>query len=105
MNGRQFYFRASGNPLAQFLSLLVLGVVAVAAVVMGAFLLLAFLGLAAIGVVVLSIRGWWIRRKLRQQPPGEGGPGGPGAAQGTHLIEGEYIVIETDAKRRDREEP
>lgn len=95
MNGRQFTFGASGNPLVQVVSLLVFGVFAVAAVIMGAFVLLAFLGVAIIGFVVLSVRGWWLRRKLRgraapfaaERPP----PGG--VERGARLIEAEYVVV------------
>ena len=94
MDGRQLGFNPSGNPLAQILSLLALGVVIVGAVIMGAFVLLAFLGVAAIGFVVFAIRGWWLRRKLRGRGP-EGD--GPGPAKGVRYIEGEYEVVDADA--------
>jgi hypothetical protein len=97
MDGRQLGFNAS-NPIAQILSLLVLGVVIVAAVIMGAFVLLAFLGVAAIGFMVFAIRGWWLRRKLKGRGPDGGGPGRP--AKGVRYIEGEYEVVDADAERR-----
>ena len=108
MNGRLFSFGSSGNPLAQILSLLVLGVVIVGAVIMGAFVLVALLGLAIVGFAVLSVRGWWLRRKLRVQGrgPDDGGPGRP--AKGIRYIEGEYEVVDADAdaaRRRSSERP
>jgi hypothetical protein len=51
MDGRHFRFNAS-NPIAQLLSVLVLGVVIVGAVIMGAFVLLAYNVHAGIGVYV-----------------------------------------------------
>ena len=95
MDGRQLGFNASGNPIAQVLSVLALGVVIVGAVIMGAFVLLAFLGVAAIGFIVFAIRVWWLRRKLRGRGPDSGGPGRP--AKGIRYIEGEYEVVDADA--------
>ena len=56
MNGRQFTFGISGRPLAQFLAMIVMGVVLVTAVLMGAFVLLALLGVFVIGYVAFRIR-------------------------------------------------
>ena len=95
MHGRQLGFNASGNPLAQILSVLALGAVVVGAVIMGAFMLLAFLGVAVIGFVVFVVRGWWLRRKMRGRGPDGGGPGRP--AKGIRYIEGEYEVLDADA--------
>jgi len=99
MNGRQFSFGTSGNPLVQILSMLVFGVLVIGAVIMGAFVLLAFLGLAAVAVVVFAIRGWWLRRKLRGSDPFGGEPG---PAKSVPYIEGEYKVIDADADARRR---
>jgi hypothetical protein len=95
MQGRQLGFNASGNPLIQIVSLLALGIVIVGAVIMGAFVLLAFLGVAAVGFIVLAVRGWWLRRKLRGGGPRGDGPGRP--AKGVRYIEGEYEVLDADA--------
>ena len=119
MNGRQFTFGASGNPLVQILSLVVFALVVVGAVIMGTFVLLTFLGLATIGFVVFTIRVWWLRRKLKGSgrlhdgPPGPASAGGwpnggaqqPGPGHTARLIEGEYEVVDTDADadRRDGE--
>ena len=102
MNGRYFSFGASGNPLAQILSLVVFGVLLVAAVIMGAFVLLTLLGIAVIGFLAFSIRGWWLRRKhgggRGPNGRGPGGSGGPGeAAKSIRYIEAEYEIVDGDA--------
>ncbi len=94
MSGRLYGYRAGPNPLLQLAALLVLGLVLIGAVVMGAVLLALFLGLAAIGAIVFSVRLWWLRRKLRRNPPPHG------AARG-ELIEAEYhVVAEHKVERR-----
>ena len=109
MNGRQFTFGASGSPLLQALSLLVFGVLLIGAVIMGAVVLTVLLGLAVITALVFSVRLWWMHRKLRGRSPFSGGsqqPGpDPGPAKGARLIEGEYEVIETDARADERRRP
>ena len=104
MNGRQFSFGSSGGLLAQIVALAVFGVAAVFAVVMGAFVLVALLILGMVGLVVLSVRGWWLRRKLRGRFGG-GEPPPSRQARGQRLIEAEYVVVETesDEERRRRE--
>jgi hypothetical protein len=105
MNGRQFSFKASGNPLVQVLSVLVVGVALIGAVIMGAVILAVVLGLAAIAAAVFSVRVWWLRRKLRASGGGDGGPHAD-APSDPRLIEGEYTVLEErDVRaRRDRSE-
>ena len=98
MNGRQFSFGTSGNPLLQALSLLVFGVLLVGAVIMGAVVFAALLGLAVVAALALSVRGWWLRRTLRGRGPFDGGPEPPGQAKGARLIEGEYEIIDADGK-------
>jgi hypothetical protein len=105
MNGRQFSFGTSGNPLLQVLSLLVFGVLLVGAVIMGAVVLTVLLGFTVIVGLVFSVRLWWVRRKLRGRGPFDGGPQPPGAANDAHLIEGEYEVIDTDADATERHRP
>jgi hypothetical protein len=102
MNGRQFTFGTSGRPLAQFLAMIVMGVVLVTAVLMGAFVLLTLLGVFVIGYVAFTIRTWWRMRRLRGRGPVGSGPE-PGPAKGIRYIDGEYEVIEADADapRRD----
>ena len=95
MNGRQFTFQSSGNPLVQALSVLVFAVLLVGAVIMGAVVLAALVGFGVIAAAVFYARMWWLKRKLRGRVP----PGPDGAPQGastrrTRLIEAEYEVIE-----------
>jgi len=96
MNGRQFTFGTTGRPLAQFLAMIVMGVVLVTAVLMGAFVLLVLLGVFVIGYVAFRIRIWWRLRKSPPQGPFGSGPE-PGPAKGIRYIDGEYEVIEADA--------
>jgi hypothetical protein len=96
MSGRSFSFGNSGHPLAQALSLVVLGVVLVGAVIMGVFVLMALLGLGVLGFLGYKLRGWWLNRGAGSSPDGRGpGPGRP--AKGIRYIEGEYEVLDADA--------
>jgi membrane protein implicated in regulation of membrane protease activity len=106
MNGRPFSIGASSNPLVQILSLVVFAVIVAGAVIMGAFVLLAFVGVAAIAVVVLSVRSWWLKRKLRSSSAPFGDD--PKPVKGVRYIEGEFKVIDSDAeakRRRSNEDP
>ncbi len=108
MNGRVFSFGTSGNPLTQILSLLVFAVLLVGALIMGAVVIALVLGLALIGSLVFAVRIWWLKRKLRGQPPFQGDAEPPGPAKGARLIEGEYEVLREDdaqaeAERRRRQ--
>jgi hypothetical protein len=98
MNGRPFSIGASSNPLVQILSLVVFAVIVVGAVIMGAFVLLAFVGFAAVAVLVFAVRGWWLKRKLRNSSSPFGDE--PSSVKNVGYIEGEYKVIDSDAKRR-----
>jgi hypothetical protein len=95
MTGRQPAFGISGHPVAQFLSMVVLGVVLVGALIMGAFAFLALLAVFAVAYAVLRVRAWW-RGRTRRGGPFDGGSG-PGPAKGARYIEGEFEVIEADA--------
>lgn len=96
MNGRQFTFQTSSNPLVQVLSLLVFAVLLVGAVIMGAVVLAALIGFGIIAAAVFYARLWWLRRKLRgRAPPGAGAQSEQGSsARRARLIEAEYEVIE-----------
>lgn len=98
MNGRVFSFGSSGNPLVQILSMLVFGVLLVAALIAGAVVIAVLFGLAAIFAAVLAVRVWWARRRRGSPPPADYGYQAewpePGAApQKKRLIEGEYVVV------------
>jgi hypothetical protein len=95
MNGRQFTFQTSGNPLVQALSVLVFGVLLVGAVIMGAVVLAALVGFGIIAAAVFYARLWWLKRKLRgRAPPGAGPQPQGSSARRARLIEAEYEVIE-----------
>jgi membrane protein implicated in regulation of membrane protease activity len=98
MNGRQFSFKPSGNPLVQALSVIVFGVLLVGAIIMGAFVLAALVGVGLIAFAVLAVRVWWFRRKLRNRAPSEASRG----PQGERLIEAEYEVLDVERRERDR---
>jgi hypothetical protein len=99
MNGRQIPFGIPSHPVAQFLAMIVMGVVLVGALVMGAFVLVALLGLFVIGYIVFAVRAWWRRRTSGGRGPSDGVGGEPqsGPAKGVRYIEGEYEVISADA--------
>lgn len=106
MNGRQFTFQTSSNPLVQVLSLLVFGVLLVGAVIMGAVVLAAIVGFGIIAATVFYARLWWLRRKLRGRAQPDAGPHPQGStARRARLIEAEYEVIEGerpgDKRRRE----
>jgi uncharacterized iron-regulated membrane protein len=106
MNGRQFTFQTSSNPLVQALSLLVFGVLLVGAVIMGAVVLAAIVGFGIIAAAVFYARLWWLKRKLRgRAPPGAGTQQQGSTVRRARLIEAEYEVIEGerpgDKRRRE----
>jgi len=99
MNPRQSVYGISGGPLAQALSVLVFGVLLVAAFVMGAVLLAVLAGLGLLAWLVFSVRLWWLRRKLGPSARAAGGDEpAPPAGQ---LIEAEYTVLGERDPRRD----
>jgi hypothetical protein len=96
MTGRLSSFSISGHPVGQFLAMIVMGIVLVAAVFMGAVVFLFLLGLFAIGYSAFWLRAWWRWRTARNRGPSDGGPA-PDSAKGIGYIEGEYEVVEADA--------
>jgi len=82
MNERLQAIGMSRNPIVQVISLIVVGLALIVAVLMGAVILAAVFGLAMLGAIVIAIRVWWLRRKLRHAQP-----------TGGALIEAEYKVV------------
>jgi hypothetical protein len=109
---------AARHPVAQFLSLLVIGAAVVGVVLMGAFILSFLIGAAMLAAAVLAARIWWFRRKLRSAAA-RAAASGSGASRGAdaerehvrdsrdrhgRLIDAEYTIVrERDAGRRGRE--
>ena len=92
---------ASGHPLAQLLSLLVLGAAVVGVVLMGAFVLSFLIGAALLATAVFATRLWWLRFKLRR---GARQRERVGANRHGRLIEAEYTIVEErEARRRRRQ--
>jgi membrane protein implicated in regulation of membrane protease activity len=89
MSGRVYSLAGSRNPIVQVLTLIVAGFALIVAALMGAVILAVVFGLAMIAAIVLVVRVWWLRRKLRRAGP-----------QGNAVIETEYRVVH---ERRVRE--
>lgn len=97
-----------GGPgiVARILLGMLAAIMLVAAAFLGAIFFLAALGFFAVGMLVLAVRIWWARRQLeqaikrgeapdpRQQRPAPGGR--------ADVIEGEYLVVDEEALRRER---
>jgi len=94
MNGRQSAFRVSGHPVAQFLSMIVLGVFLVGAVIMEEYAIVALLALFAAGYAAFRVRAWWRGLGLGRTGPFHSGPEPDKSAR---YIEGEYELVEADA--------
>jgi hypothetical protein len=78
------------NPFTRILGFAVGLLVLTAAVIVGGVVLAAVIGLAVFASLAISLRVWWLRRKLRQAVArGEVAP-----VRGDRIIETEYHVIE-----------
>jgi membrane protein implicated in regulation of membrane protease activity len=93
------YPRAA-NPFVQIASLLVFAVLMIGAVFVGAVILSLLLGAGALLALILSIRSWWLRRRLRETGRRPGPP--EGGARPGQVIDVSYTVVEERAERRSR---
>lgn len=90
----------AGGPIASALVILVGSLVIAASLVVGFFAFVILGTLLMIVAAVVSIRLWWLRRKLARDPAFRARHGERPAGT-TQTIEGEYrVVIEDDAGRR-----
>jgi len=85
----------AGNPIANVL-VVIAGALAIgASIVLGFFAFLVLGGIVLVLGAIISLRVWWFKRKLRNQP-GMGQRQDPGPPGG--VIEGEYHVVKGDEK-------
>jgi hypothetical protein len=86
-----------GNPLTQILYMIGGAVLLIGAVVMGAVILAFVIGFALILGLVLWVRVWWLRRKLRPSPGQRVDRGndrsGSAGDGGVEITEVEYHVV------------
>jgi len=89
-----------GNPIANAITIILGVLTLVVAFAFGFVLLTGFLIVAAVFVSFISLRLWWLSRKLRREGADEFSvredPGHRGAVQG-YVIDAEYRVLEEDA--------
>lgn len=93
-----------GNPLTRLLAGLVGVLALVGAVFFGLFVFAAAIGIGLVGWAVLSLRMWWIRRKLRAAGVRPQDPFGPAAGPGAgpdgrrDAIDAEYEVVSRESR-------
>jgi len=84
----------AGNPIANAL-VVVAGVLAIAAsIVLGFFAFLALGAIIFVTAVIIGVRVWWLKRRMRLHPGNR--PGTAGRASHESVIEGEYRVVHKD---------
>jgi len=99
---QQFRYRQfqAGNPLANILVVIV-GILFISlALTLGFFVFLGIAGLVLFMGVVMTIRGWWYRRKFRATQ-GDEAPDQTRVHETHQIIEGEYQEVRTRQKTRD----
>ena len=96
MTGRLSSFSISGHPIGQFLAMIVMGIVLVAALFMGAIVFLFLLAIFVIGYSAFWLQARWHWRMARGRRPSDGGPA-TGGIRNVNYIEGDYQVVEADA--------
>lgn len=83
------------NPVARILASLFAVLLIVGAVIFGFFVLVGGVALGLLGWIVLSLRGWWLRKKGVEFPQD---PAPDQSSNSRDTIEAEYTVI---SRRRD----
>ena len=92
----------AGNPIANVLVVIVGALVIAASLVLGFFAFVVLATLALVFAAVIGIRVWWFNRKLAKAA--RANPETRESADATHVIEGEFHVVEMPVKDR-RHEP
>ena len=87
MSQSAYKLQFSRNPLVQIAAIVVVVLVTVGAVFLGAIVLSFFVGLAILAWLGLTIRLWWLRRRMRRSETGR-------SAQGGEIMDVEYTVVE-----------
>lgn len=87
MSQSAYKLQFSRNPLVQIAAVVVAVLVTVGAVFLGAIVLSFFVGLAILAWLGLTIRLWWLRRRMRRSETGR-------SAQGGEIMDVEYTVVE-----------
>lgn len=92
---RQF---AAGNPLANIL-VVVAGIIIIAiSLALGFFVFLGMAGFVLLMAAVMSVRGWWYRRRFASKAPGEADSHRETTVH-KQIIEGEYREVRRSSKR------
>ena len=91
----------AGSPIASALVIIVGSLVIAASIVVGFFAFLILSSLLLVLAAVVSIRVWWIRRRMVKDPAFRASPGS-GPDHNPRTIEGEYRVVIEDRDRDSR---
>ena len=82
------------NPFARILAGLVAVAAVIAAFFFGLVILAVAVGLGVLAWLALSVRLWWLRRRLRDgRGTGRAGTAGPGTGRDSDAIDAEYEVV------------
>lgn len=92
----------AGNPLANVLMLIVGALAVGAAIVLGFFVFVVLSGIVLVLAAIVGIRLWWFSRKLKRQARESSAARNEETSAG-RVIEGEYTVVSTRARRRSRD--
>lgn len=96
---------SAGNPLANALMLVVGALAAGAAILLGFFAFVVLAGIVLVLAAIVGIRLWWFSRKLKREarrPSARPSAAHDEQASSGRVIEGEYTVVSTRARRNSR---